>query len=146
MLKAKLTTLEDEVFAVRSQMSIAENIAAIRAQMNNAAIAAGELPEGDGPSFVIEVPGDRTHGDLATNVAMVSAKAFRSAPRKIAEAIVAHLNLNGTYFEKVEIAGPGFLNFFLSPNYYGAIVAEAIEKGDAFGRSPYGNGKKVMVK
>ena len=111
----------------------------------SAAIAAGELPEGDVPSFVIEVPGDRTHGDLATNVAMVSAKAFRSAPRKIAETIVAHLNLEGTYFEKVEIAGPGFLNFFLSPNYYGAIVAEAIEKGDAFGRSTYGNGKKVMV-
>jgi len=111
----------------------------------NEAIAAGELPQGDVPTFVIEVPGDRTHGDLATNVAMVSAKAFRSAPRKIAETIVAHLNLEGTYFEKVEIAGPGFLNFFLSPNYYGAIVAEAIEKGDRFGRSTYGNGHKVMV-
>ena len=111
----------------------------------NAAITAGELLEGEVPSFVIEVPGDRTHGDLATNVAMVSAKAFRSAPRKIAETIVAHLNLEDTYFEKVEIAGPGFLNFFLSPHYYGAIVAEAIEKGDDFGRSTYGNGKKVMV-
>ncbi len=111
----------------------------------NEAIATGELPQGDVPAFVIEVPGDRTHGDLATNVAMVSAKAFRSAPRKIAETIVAHLNLEGTYFEKVEIAGPGFLNFFLSPNYYGAIVAEAIEKGDDFGRSTYGNGHKVMV-
>ena len=105
----------------------------------------GDLPQGDLPAFVIEVPGDRTHGDLATNVAMVSAKAFRSAPRKIAETIVAQLNLEGTYFEKVEIAGPGFLNFFLSPTYYGDIVAEAIEKGDDFGRSTYGNGKKVMV-
>ena len=111
----------------------------------NKAIADGEFPQGDVPHFVIEVPGDRTHGDLATNVAMVSAKAFRSAPRKIAETIVAHLDLEGTYFEKVEIAGPGFLNFFLSPNYYGAIVAEAIEKGDQFGRSTYGNGHKVMV-
>ena len=111
----------------------------------NTAIDAGELVQGDLPNFVIEVPGDRTHGDLATNVAMVSAKAFRSAPRKIAESIVAHLNLEGTYFEKVEIAGPGFLNFFLSPTYYGDIVAEAIEKGENFGRSDYGNGKKVMV-
>ena len=109
------------------------------------AMAGGELPEGDIPSFVIEVPGDRSHGDLATNVAMVSAKAFRSAPRKIAECIVAHLDLEGTYFEKAEIAGPGFLNFFLSPAYYGAIVSEAIEKGDSFGRSDYGNGRKVMV-
>ena len=105
----------------------------------------GDLPQGDLPAFVIEVPGDRTHGDLATNVAMVSAKAFRSAPRKIAETIVAQLNLEGTYFEKVEIAGPGFLNFFLSPAYYGDIVAEAIEKGDDFGRSDFGSGKKVMV-
>ena len=114
-------------------------------QSVNTAIQNGDLPQGDLPAFVIEVPGDRTHGDLATNVAMVSAKAFRSAPRKIAETIVSGLNLEGTYFEKVEIAGPGFLNFFLSPAYYGDIVAEAIEKGDDFGRSCYGNGKKVMV-
>lgn len=109
------------------------------------AIAGGDLPEGDIPAFVIEVPGDRTHGDLATNVAMVSAKAFRNTPRKIAEIIVSRLDLQGTYFEKVEIAGPGFLNFFLSPAYYGAIVSEAIEKGDDFGRSDFGGGRKVMV-
>ncbi|MBQ4332925.1 MAG: arginine--tRNA ligase [Clostridia bacterium] len=121
-------------------------------QLNNAiraaaqaAIAAGELPQGDLPAFVIEVPGDRKNGDLATNVAMVSAKAFRSAPRKIAESIVAHLDLEGTYFERVEIAGPGFLNFFLSPAYYGDIVAEAVSKGADFGRSDYGAGKKIMV-
>ena len=121
-------------------------------QLNNAiraaaqaAIAAGELPQGDLPAFVIEVPGDRKNGDLATNVAMVSAKAFRSAPRKIAESIVAHLDLEGTYFEHVEIAGPGFLNFFLSPAYYGDIVAEAVSKGADFGRSDYGAGKKIMV-
>ena len=110
-----------------------------------AAIGAGELPEGDLPAYVIEVPADRTHGDLATNVAMVSAKAFRSAPRKIADGIVAHLALEGTYFEKAEVAGPGFLNFFLSPAYYGDIVAEAQEKDKTFGRSDFGSGKKVMV-
>ena len=110
-----------------------------------AAIGAGELPEGDLPTYVIEVPADRTHGDLASNVAMVSAKAFRSAPRKIADSIVAHLALEGTYFEKAEVAGPGFLNFFLSPAYYGDLVAEAQQKGDAFGRSDFGNGHKVMV-
>lgn len=121
-------------------------------QLNNAlrfavdaAIATGELMQGELPAYVLEVPADRAHGDLASNVAMVSAKAFRSAPRKIAEAIVTHLNLNGTYFEKVEIAGPGFLNFFLSPAYYSAIVKEAVEKGAEFGRSTFGNGHKVMV-
>ena len=110
-----------------------------------AATAAGELPEGELPAYVIEVPADRTHGDLASNVAMVSARAFRAAPRKIADAIVAHLQLDGTYFEKAEVAGPGFLNFFLSPAYYGDIVAEAQQKGENFGRSDYGNGHKVMV-
>ena len=129
-------------FVVKNTESQLKNaiIAAI-----SAGISAGELPEGDIPSFVIEVPGDRTHGDLATNVAMVSAKAFRNAPRKIAEVIVSHIDLNGTYMEKVEIAGPGFLNFFLSPAYYGDIVAEAIGKGADFGRSDFGAGKKVMV-
>ena len=117
---------------------------ALRAAVD-AAIANGELMQGELPAYVLEVPADRAHGDLASNVAMVSAKAFHSAPRKIAEAIVAHLDLNGTYFEKVEIAGPGFLNFFLSPAYYSAIVSEATEKGTAFGRSDFGNGRKVMV-
>ena len=110
-----------------------------------AATAADELPAGELPAYVIEVPADRTHGDLASNVAMVSARAFRAAPRKIADAIIAHLQLDGTYFDKAEVAGPGFLNFFLSPAYYGDIVAEAQQKGDAFGRSDYGSGKKVMV-
>ena len=110
-----------------------------------AATAAGALPEGELPAYAIEVPADRTHGDLASNVAMVSAKAFRSAPRKIADAIVAHLALDNTYFEKVEVAGPGFLNFFLSPAYYGDIVAEAQQKGESFGRSDFGSGRKVMV-
>ena len=118
--------------------------AAIRAAVS-AAVAAGALPEGELPAYAIEVPADRAHGDLAANVAMVSAKAFRQAPRKIADAIVDNLSLEGTYFEKAEVAGPGFLNFFLSPSYYGDIVAEAQEKGDAFGRSDYGNGSKVMV-
>ena len=110
-----------------------------------AAVSAGELPEGELPTYVIETPADRTHGDLATNVAMVSAKAFRCAPRKIADTILAHLSLENTYFEKAEVAGPGFLNFFLSPAYYGDIVAEAQELGDAFGRSDYGKGNKIMV-
>lgn len=109
------------------------------------AVENGELPAGELPAYVIEVPADRTHGDLASNVAMVSARAFRAAPRKIADAIVAHLLMEGTYFEKAEVAGPGFLNFFLSPSYYSDIVAEAQAKGDAFGRSDFGQGKKVMV-
>ncbi len=110
-----------------------------------AAIDAGELPAGELPTYAIEVPADRTHGDMATNVAMVSAKAFRCAPRKIADTLVAHLSLDGTYFEKVEVAGPGFINLFLSPAYYSDIVTEVLAQGDRYGRSDYGQGHKVMV-
>ena len=62
------------------------------------AVAAGELPAEPIPAFGIEVPGDRAHGDLSANVAMVSARAFKRAPRQIADAVAAHLVLDGTYF------------------------------------------------
>ncbi len=109
------------------------------------AIAEGELPAGELGTYTIEVPADRRNGDLATNAAMVSAKAFRCAPRKIADALAARLVLEGTYFERAEVAGPGFMNFFLSPTYYADIVLDVVEKGDSYGRSSYGNGKKIMV-
>ena len=109
------------------------------------AVAAGELPAEPIPAFGIEVPADRAHGDLAANVAMVSARALHRAPRQIAEAILAHLSLEGTYLERAEVAGPGFLNFFLSPAFYAAVVGEVLEAGDRYGRSDFGGGKKVMV-
>ena len=109
------------------------------------AVSAGELPDEPLPAYVIEVPGDRSHGDMAVNVAMVSAKTFRSAPRKIAETLLSHMKLDGTYYEKAEVAGPGFLNFFLSPAYYGDVVADAVAQGENYGRSDFGAGKKIMV-
>ena len=109
------------------------------------AVAAGELPGEPIPAFVIEIPADRSHGDLAANVAMVSARAFRQSPRKIAETIAAHLNLAGTFLERAEVAGPGFLNFFLAPSFYAAAVADVLAKGADYGRSDYGQGKKVLV-
>ena len=110
-----------------------------------AAVAAGELPDEPLPEFTVEVPADRAHGDLAANAAMVSARAFRKAPRMIADCLVSHLNLEGTYLERAEVAGPGFLNFFLSPAYYADAVSAVLEAGDKYGRSDYGAGKKVMV-
>ncbi|MBE6778801.1 MAG: arginine--tRNA ligase [Ruminococcaceae bacterium] len=109
------------------------------------AISREELPEGELGAYTIEVPGDRKNGDLATNAAMVSAKAFRCAPRKIADTLVAHIDLTDTYFEKIEVAGPGFINVFLSPLYYADIVCDALNQGDNYGRSDYGAGKKIMV-
>ena len=109
------------------------------------AVAAGDLPAEPMPAFTVEVPGDRAHGDLAVNAALVSAKAFHCAPRQIAETLLRHLDLTGTYLEKAEVAGPGFLNFFLSASYYAAAVKAVCEGGNAYGRSDYGEGKKVLV-
>ena len=109
------------------------------------AMAAGELPEAELPPVAVEIPGDRVHGDLASNIAMLSARAFHKAPRQIADILLSHLSLGGTYLERAETAGPGFLNFFLSPAFYAAAVAEILEQKDQYGRSDYGAGKKVMV-
>ena len=109
------------------------------------AVAAGELPAEPMPAFVVEVPGDRAHGDFAVNAALASAKAFRRAPRQIADILCKHLDLTGTFLQKAEVAGPGFLNFTLSPAYYAAAVEAVLEDGDSYGRSDFGQGKKVLV-
>lgn len=109
------------------------------------AVAEGQLPAEPVPDFTIEVPADHTHGDYASNVAMASARAFRMAPRKIAEIIASQLELTGTFFCRCEIAGPGFLNFFLDGRYYAAILRDIAALGADYGRSDFGRGQKVMV-
>ncbi|MGN1126742.1 MAG: arginine--tRNA ligase [Ruminococcus sp.] len=111
----------------------------------NKAIELGELPQGETPDFIIETPADKSHGDLATNAAMVSAKAFRMPPFKIAQAITNNISLENTLFSKFETAGPGFINFFLSPDYYAMVLKEVEEEKENFGQSDFGKGKKVMV-
>ncbi|MBQ4348270.1 MAG: arginine--tRNA ligase [Clostridia bacterium] len=103
------------------------------------------LAGAEAPVFGVEVPADRANGDFSTNAAMVGARAFRLPPRKIAEAICDNMCLEGTYFEKVEIAGPGFINFFLCDDYYADILLEINEAGDSYGRSDWGKGKSVNV-
>lgn len=105
----------------------------------------GELPNAEIPEFIIEVPSNRENGDFSSNIAMAGARAFKNAPRKIAEAIQNNLDLENTYFEKCEIAGPGFMNFYLGQSYYGAIVEDVLEKGADYGKSDYGDGKRVLV-
>ena len=97
------------------------------------------------PDFTIETPSDRSHGDLATNAAMVSARAFKLAPRKIAEILTSNISLDGTNLERFEIAGPGFINFFYARSFYSAVIEEIKAEGKNYGRSNYGQGKKVLV-
>lgn len=109
------------------------------------ATAKGELPESDIPSFIIEKPSDKKNGDFSTNIAMAGARCFHKAPKMIAESIVNSLDLDGTLIDRAEIAGPGFINFYLSDDYYSRIVLDAVEQGENYGRSNYGNGKKMLV-
>ena len=107
--------------------------------------AEGLLPEAEMPDFTIETPADRSHGDLAANAAMVSARAFHAAPRKIAEIITNNMDLSSTQLERVEIAGPGFMNFFYSREFYASVLDEIAAEGENYGRSDFGEGKKVLV-
>ena len=107
--------------------------------------AKGDLPEGELRDFNIEVPADRKNGDFSANVAMVNAKVFRMPPAKAANLIVETLDLEGTYFTRAEVAGPGFMNFYLNDRYYADILLDIAAEGDDYGRSDYGKGTKVNV-
>lgn len=109
------------------------------------AVANGELPAEPLPAFNIEKPANSANGDFSSNIALAGAKAFKKAPRMIAQSIADNIDLEGTLFEKVEIAGPGFLNFYLSQRYYSEIVKDVITRGDDYGASDFGKGKKVLV-
>ncbi len=111
----------------------------------NEAMASGKLPQGEIPQFIIEKPADKRNGDFSTNIAMAGARTFKAAPRVIAQAIIDSLDLSSTLIDRAEIAGPGFINFYLSDEYYSQIVLDVVDKGDSYGRSNYGEGKKMLV-
>lgn len=111
----------------------------------NKAMASGDLPQAEIPQFNIEKPANRDNGDYSTNVAMAGARAFKKAPKMITEAIEKYLELGGTVFEKIEIAGPGFMNFFLSQKFYSDVLKDVFACGENYGKSDYGKGKKILV-
>ncbi|MBQ3330711.1 MAG: arginine--tRNA ligase [Ruminococcus sp.] len=129
----------------KTNTQVTENLrkqieAAIKAAMDK-----GELPQGELPDFIIEEPADRSHGDIATNVAMAGARVFRMAPAKAAQIILDNIDLDNSLIEKYEIAGPGFINFFLSRRYFAEVLHEIEREGENYGASNYGQGVKVMV-
>ncbi len=108
-------------------------------------VANGSFPAEALPAFNIEIPADKTHGDFATNAAMVLAKPLKMPPRKIAELICSEAVLDGSCFSKCEIAGPGFINFFLSQSWFSNVVSSVLSDGNNYGRTSTGNGKKILV-
>jgi arginyl-tRNA synthetase len=109
------------------------------------AAAEGTLPAGCALAGAVEIPKDAANGDYAATHALAAARSMKQPPRKIAEALVAGIELTGSLFSRCEIAGPGFINFYLSDKWFGELL-EAIElAGDNYGASDVGGGARVMV-
>lgn len=117
----------------------------VKQAIEEAIVKAGITGREEIPAFVIEVPKDRTHGDLASNAAMQLTRIAKRNPRQIAEAIIEHLNKEAASIESAEIAGPGFINFRMNKSYLYDILWEVSEKGNDYGRIALGNGQRVLV-
>ena len=114
---------------------------ALRAELMRVASRLGA----DGIDFVLERPRDAGHGDLATNLAMVLAKRERTNPRKTAERVLQEIHLPPELIEKTEIAGPGFINFWLAGDQLAAVHQRILTEGASYGRSNDGQGVSVNV-
>ena len=108
-------------------------------------VAEGVAPADSIPDFTVEIPADKTHGDFAANTAMVCARAFKMPPRKIAELLCEKIDLNGSVFDRAEIAGPGFMNFFLNKKWFADAVQNVLDENDNYGKTDAGKGKRVLV-
>ncbi|THG89057.1 hypothetical protein AJ85_19830 [Alkalihalobacillus alcalophilus ATCC 27647 = CGMCC 1.3604] len=97
------------------------------------------------PEVVLETPKDKAHGDYATNMAMQLARVAKKAPRQIAEELTASLNQKEAMIEKVEIAGPGFINFFMDNSYLRDVVKTVLTSKEAYGESDFGGNKRIQV-
>jgi len=110
-----------------------------------AASEKGLLVSSEFCDVVLEVPKAENHGDLSTNMAMQMARTQRMAPRKIAEILIDHLDDNARVIEKMEIAGPGFINFFIRPAAWYPVLTAIDEQGDQYGRCDLGKGKRIQI-
>ncbi|MDX2458037.1 MAG: arginine--tRNA ligase, partial [Gammaproteobacteria bacterium] len=106
--------------------------------------ADGTLPTDISPNVMIERTRDRAHGDFASNLALTLAKPARSKPRDIAAKLIAAIE-PGEQVQKIEIAGPGFINFFLGCQAWYAVIDDILEDSDRYGRSDYGKGQRIQV-
>lgn len=111
----------------------------------NKSVETGELPSLEITDITIEIPREKGHGDFSTNVAMQITKTAKKAPRQIADTIIKNISTDGTYINKVECAGPGFINFTLDNRYLYETINIIEQEKENYGRINIGNGKKVMV-
>ena len=121
--------------------SIADIVAAAAAKAH----VAGALPSDEFPPVEVDVPKIETHGDFATNFAMLSARSQKMAPRQIAQALLDHMNDTQGVVARTEIAGPGFINFFIQPTAWPPLVEHVLAQDRRYGVSRLGNGQKIQV-
>ena len=122
-----------------------DRISEILTAAYNKAVEKGELPAGARLPGSVEIPKDAANGDYAANHAMAGAKALHMAPRKIAEALTANMELEGSWFSSVEVAGPGFINFRLAESWYSDVLKNIAAEGPDYGRVDVGHGQRLMV-
>ena len=117
----------------------------VKEAIADAVVAAGLVTREELPVFVLEVPKEKSHGDLASNAAMQLTKLAKKNPRQIAEAIIANLNTEKASIQSAEIAGPGFINFRIDRSYLYPVIAEVVSQGEEYGRIDSGSGQRVQV-
>ncbi|XEC94869.1 arginine--tRNA ligase [Paenibacillus tarimensis] len=131
---------------MNKQEHVLENLhARLKEAIGDAVVKAGLVEPESLPAFVLEVPKEKAHGDLATNAAMQLTKLAKRNPRQIAEAILANLDKDKASVVSAEIAGPGFINFRLDKSYLYPVIAEVLNAGDDYGRTAAGGGQRVQV-
>ena len=125
-------------------MNIIEQVKQTLVEEIEASIKKAKLAN-DIPEIKIEIPKDVKNGDYSTNIAMVLTKIAKRNPREIAQSIVDHLDASKAHVKKVDIAGPGFINFYLDNQYLTDIIPEAIQKGDQFGKAEESKNKNILL-
>ena len=117
----------------------------LKEQIRAAVVKAELAQETEIPDIILEKPKDKSHGDFATNIAMQLARVAKKAPRQIAEAIVKSLDASKASVEKVDIAGPGFINFFMKNDFLTDLIPTILDAGEEYGKTEHGKGTKVQV-
>ena len=127
-------------------MNIVEQVQEkLKQEIAEAVLKAGLASEEQMPQVILETPKDKTHGDYSTNMAMQLARVAKKAPRMIAEQIIANFDQSKASIEKMEIAGPGFINFYMDNAYVTELIPTILEADEKYGESTVGNNQKIQV-
>lgn len=127
-------------------MNIVEQVQGkLKQEIKDAVVKAGLAAEEQIPDVILEIPKEKAHGDYSTNMAMQLARVAKKAPRMIAEELIAHFDSSKASIEKIEIAGPGFINFYMNNSYLTDLIPAVLEAGDQYGETKVGNSQKIQV-